>query len=30
MHIIFLGQLIHVSGVLVHGEVYDVLLDLKG
>ena len=30
MHLVFLSQLIHVSYVLVHGEVHDVELDLNG
>ena len=30
MHLVFLSPLIHVSYVLVHGEGYDVELDLDG
>ena len=30
MHLVFLSQFIHISCVLVHGEVHDVELDLNG
>ena len=30
MYLVFLSQFIHVSDVLAHGEVDDILLDLSG